>query len=200
MKHAMRLVGVAGVLVLLVVLSGCFFNVFQTAQTVGAGNVALTLGAAAMNIAVQQQNSLVFTPQGRLAVGLTDNLDLGIQSGAMVGTDGSASFLGAIADLKARIVNIDNGFALALGVGGGYSPGLVGWGIEGSVYLDSNLRFLPLYVVYRPLLPLGGGQLTIANQVAVGLYLRLSSSARLLLEADWWNGLPSVGAALEVRL
>jgi len=200
MKHAMRLVGVAGVLVLLVVLSGCFFNIFQTAQTVGAGNVALTLGAAAMNIAVQQQNSLVFTPQGRLAVGLTDNLDLGIQSGAMVGTDGSASFLGAIADLKARIVNIENGFALALGVGGGYSPGLVGWGIEGSVYLDSNVRFLPLYVVYRPLLPLGGGQLTIANQVAVGLYLRLSSSARLLLEADWWSGLPSIGAALEVSL
>jgi len=200
MKHATRLVGVMGVLALLVLLSGCFFNVFQTAQTVGAGHVALTLGAAAMNIAVQQQNSLIFTPQGRLTVGLSDNVDLGIQSGAMVGTDGSAGFLGAIADLKARIVNIENGFALALGIGGGYSPGLVGWGLEGAVYLDSNVRFLPIYVVYRPMLPLAGQQLAVSSQVAVGLALRLSPVSRLLLEADWWNGLPSVGAALEVSL
>jgi hypothetical protein len=191
---------VAGVIVLLVFLSGCFFNIFQTAQTVGAGHVALTLGAAAMNMAVGQQNSLVFTPQGRLTVGLSDNVDLGIQSGAMVGTDGSASFLGAVADLKARLVNINDGFALALGIGGGYSPGLVGWGLEGSVYLDSNIRFLPIYVVYRPLLPLAGSTLTIANQFAVGLALHLSPTARLLLEADWWNGLPSIGAALEVSL
>ena len=162
--------------------------------------MALTLGSGVVNVVVGESSSLVFTPQARIAVGLSDSVDLGVQSGMMIGSSGEPSFLGAIGDIKLALVQDPETFSIALGIGGGYSPGLLGWGVEGSIYLDSNIVILPVYVVYRPILPLGGSTLGVIHQFAGGLHLDLSDSARILIEVDSWNGVLGGGISLDIKL
>ena len=193
-----RSIGIVGLLLVVVLLSGCYFNVFQTARTVGAGKVAISVGSGVVNMLVGQNSSLIFTPQARLTVGLSDSVDLGVQSGLMIGSSGSPGFLGVIGDIKMALVQDPETFSIALGIGGGYSPGLLGWGVEGSVYLDSNIVFLPIYAVYRPILPLSGTTLGVIHQFAEGLHLDLSDSARILIEIDSWNGVLGGGISLDI--
>lgn len=199
MKIGARAVATAVLLLSMVLLTGCFFNIFQTARTVGAGNVALTLGVAAVNLAGEGDYNWVITPQGGLAIGLSDNVELGFRSGVLVPlATGEPGFLGAVGDIKVSLFHEPESLSLALGFGGGYSMGMLGWGLEGSLYFDSNLRFLPLYVVYRPLVPLEGDGFSVIHQLAGGLHLTLSENARLLLELDLWSGLLSAGIGLEI--
>ncbi len=197
-RHRLRSLAIIGLLLVVILLSGCYFNIFQTARTVGAGKVAISVGSGVVNIVVGQDSSLIFTPQARLTVGLSDSVDLGVQSGLMIGASGSPSFLGAIGDIKMALVQNPETFSLALGIGGGYSPSLLGWGVEGSVYLDSNIVFLPIYAVYRPILPLSGTTLGVIHQVAGGLHLDLSDSVRILIEVDSWNGVLGGGISLDI--
>jgi hypothetical protein len=199
MRKRTRTVLALAVVSSLVLLSGCYFSIFDTARTVGAGNVAFTLGAAVMDLALDGTPSWLLAPQGRLTVGLAPNVDFGIRSGMMLNLEtGDVGFLGAVGDFKFALFQEPDSFALALGFGGGYSTGLVGWGLEASVYFESTVRYLPIYVVYRPLLPLTGEELGLIHQLAGGLYLALSPNARLLVELDSWNGLLSGGVALEI--
>jgi hypothetical protein len=116
----------------------------------------------------------------------------------MIGSSGSPGFLGAIGDIKLALVQDPETFSIALGIGGGYSPGLLGWGVEGAVFLDSNIVFLPIYAVYRPIIPLGGATLGVIHQFSVGLHLDLSDSARILIEVDSWNGVLGGGICLDI--
>ena len=197
-KRRLRSMVIVGLLLVVVLLSGCYFNVFQTARTVGAGKVAISVGSGVVTIQVGQDSSLIFTPQARLTVGLLDNVDLGVQSGLMIGASGSPGFLGAIGDIKLALLQDPETFSLAVSIGGGYSPGLLGWGVDLSVYLDSNIVFLPIYAVYRPILPLSGTTLGVINQFAGGLHLDLSDSARILIEVDSWNGVLGGGISLDI--
>ncbi len=197
-KTRLRLLAIVGLAVPLVLLSGCFFNIFQTARTVGQGNVALTLGSGLLNITIGEDTSWVFTPQGMLTVGLADSVDLSVRSGAMIGASGEPSFLGVVGDIKVALIQLPDSLSFALGIGGGYSPGLLGWGVEASVYLDSNLRFLPIYFVYRPFMPLNTGEYVVQNQIAGGLHLMLSPNARILIELDSWAGVLSFGICLSI--
>jgi len=194
----MRTVAIVGLLLVVVLLSGCYFNIFQTARTMGAGKVGVSLGSGVVSVNVGENSSLVFTPQVRLTVGLSDNVDLGVQSGIMIGSSGEPGFLGAMGDIKLALVQDPGSISFALGLGGGYSPGLLGWGVEGSVFLDSNIAFLPIYVVYRPILPLGGEGLQLIHQFAGGLHLDLSDSVRILVEVDSWNGVLGGGISLDI--
>jgi len=65
MKIRARVIAAVVLLLSMVLLTGCFFNIFQTARTVGAGNVALTLGVAVMNLAGEGDYYRVITPQGK---------------------------------------------------------------------------------------------------------------------------------------
>lgn len=195
----LRSVAIVGLLLVVILLSGCYFNIFQTARTVGAGKVAISVGSGVVNISGGSSSSLIFTPQARITIGLSDSVDLGIQSGVMIGSAGEPGFLGAIGDIKLALAQDPGVGSFALGIGGGYSPGLLGWGVEGSVYLDSNIAFLPIYLVYRPILPLSGKSLQIMHQFAGGLHLDLSDSARILIEVDSWNGLLGGGISLDIR-
>jgi hypothetical protein len=197
-KRRLRSVVIVGLLVVVVLLSGCYFNIFQTARTVGAGKVAISLGSGVVNLVIGESSSLIFTPQARLTVGLSDSVDLGVQSGFMIGASGEPGFLGVIGDIKMALVQDPETFSIALGIGGGYSPGLLGWGVEGSVYLDSNIAFLPIYAVYRPILPLGGETLGVIHQFAGGLHLDLSDSIRILIEVDSWSGVLGGGISLDI--
>ena len=63
---------------------------------------------------------------------------------------------------------------------------------------NSNLRVLPIFFAYRPLLSFGEGGVKVLHQLAGGLRLRISPQASLFLQADSLNGLISFGLALEV--
>ena len=195
MQHRSRAVLAVAVLLAAGLLTGCFFNIFQTARTVGQGNVAIGIGAAALNMVVGEDDNWMLTPQGRISIGLADNVDLGVRSGGMFSVSG-----GAVGDIKVSLFHDPESLSLALGFGSGYSMGMFEWGLEGSIYLDSNLRFLPLYFVYRPMVPLAGDGVTVLHQLGGGLHLALSPTTRLLIEVDYWQGILSFGISLEVVL
>ena len=181
--------------------TGCLFNIFQTARTIGAGNVAFTLGTGFFTIDVEEETSAYVTPQARLAVGLADGIDLGLQSGAMVAVPGGdPGWLGLVGDLKFSLFDEPESFALALGFGGGYSVEFLGtgWGAFGEIFLDSNLRVLPIFFAYQPGIPIGGDSFVLLHHFAGGLKLKLSEQTRLLVQADYRGGLLSFGLALEV--
>ena len=201
MEHRTRAVLAVAILLSAGLLTGCFFNIFQTARTVGQGNVALGIGAAALNMVIGDDNNWMLTPQGRISIGLADNVDLGVRSGGMFSfTSGELGFLGAVGDIKVSLFHDPELLSLALGFGGGYSMGMFGWGLEGSVYLDSNIWILPIYFVYRPLFPLTGDGVTVLHQLGGGLHLTLSENTRLLIEVDYWQGILSFGISLEILL
>jgi len=181
--------------------TGCLFNIFQTARTIGAGNFALTLGTGAFALQVEDSTTYYATPQARLTVGLADAVDLGLQTGALIPlSSGDPGWLGLIGDLKFRLFDEPDAFALALGFGGGYSMEYVGagWGIFGEIFFDSNLRVLPIFFSYQPGFGIGGDSITLLHHLTGGLKLKLSDQARLLLQADYRSGLISVGLAVEV--
>ncbi len=197
-RYRLRSLALVGLLLAAVLLSGCYFNIFQTARTIGKGNVALTVGSGVLNLAAPGDYNWIFTPQGRITIGLADNVDIGVQSGMMIGSTGEPSFLGVVGDLKIGLVQDPESLSFAIGVGGGYQPGLLGWGVEASVYLDSNLRFLPIFFVYRPMLLLDADPLTIIHHLGGGLHLDLSDHARILIEIDSWNGQLGGGICLDI--
>jgi hypothetical protein len=198
-----RLVLVCGMVALVATLStGCLFNIFQTARTVGGGNLAFTIGAGVLMLQGDgTTTNLAATPQARLTLGLADAVDLGLQTGALIPfSSGDPGWLGAIGDLKFRLFDEPDAFALALGFGGGYSVEYVGWGLFGEVFFDSNLRVLPIYFVYQPGIPLVADSFTVFHHLAGGLKLQLSDHARILLQADYRTGILSFGLAFEVGL
>jgi hypothetical protein len=180
--------------------TGCLFNVFETARTIGAGRLGFTFGAGLLSIQIEDSRTMDVTPQARLTVGLGDAVDLGLQTGALVPlSGGDPGWLGAIADLKFRLFDEPGAFALAMGFGGGYSMEYVGWGVFGEIFFDSNLRVFPIYLVYQPGLPLGGDSIALLHHLAAGLKLKVSDQARILLQTDYRSGLWSVGLAVEVE-
>jgi len=194
MRRGIRILLAVGLLIPAILLSGCLFNIFQTAKTIGAGHLGLTLGSGLIIPGAQ-----VVTPQARLTFGVSDRVDFGLQTGGAFGLDGaSATWMGAAADMKVSLFNGPKSLALALGVGAEYvtnwiiipdvqpDPGY--WTAFVSVYLDSNVPFLPLYASYRPLLvlrvPDPGDTIQILNQFAIGIALPISDAFRLVLEYD----------------
>ncbi len=199
MKKKARWLMVGALLGTMFLLSGCFFNIFQTASTVGAGNVALTVGTGALQMTIGNNSSWMLIPQARLTVGLADNIDLGVTTGALVSLNGgSPGWLGAEGDLKFGLFDEPDAFAAAIGFGGGYTFIMGGWGAFGEIIFNSNLRVLPIFIAYRPIVPFGADDLTIFHQLAGGLRLRISPQAALYLQADSLNGLISVGVGLEI--
>jgi len=197
-RHRLRSLAIVCLLLAAFLLSGCYFNILQTARTVGAGKVALTVGSGVLNLAAPGDYNWIFTPQDRITIGLADNVDIGVQSGMMIGPTEEPSFLGVVGDLKIGLVQDPESLSFAIGVGGGYQPGLLGWGVEASVYLDSNLRFLPIFFVYRPMCLLDADPLTIIHHLGGGLHLDLSDHARILIEVDSWNGVLGGGISLDI--
>ncbi len=199
MKNKARWLVVGVLLGTMLLLSGCFFNIFQTAETIGKGNVGLTIGTGAMQVTVHNSSNWLFTPQARLTLGLADNVDLGIQTGALASLGGgSPAWLGAEGDLKFGLFNEPDAFALAVGFGGGYTFVMNGWGAFGEVLLNSNLRILPIFFAYRPMVSFSSDKFNILHQLAGGLRLRLSPQSALYLQVDSLGGMISFGFGLQI--
>ncbi len=200
MRKRFRWILCVGLIPAALLLSGCLFNVFQTARTLGAGNVALTIGSGLFDLDLAGTDSDYYlTPQTRLAIGLVDGVDLGFQTGFMVPlAGGDVGWFGATGDLKFALFDEPDSFALALGFGGGYSLEVLGWEAFGEVFFDSNVKFLPIFVAYQPHFALVGG-LGLVHHFTGGLKLRLSDRARLLVEVDYNSyTYVSYGLALEI--
>lgn len=197
-KHA-RILMVAALLTgVLLMSTGCLFNLFQTARMLGAGNMAVTIGSGLIDIVVDEDPNWNLTPQARLAFGLSDTVDLGFQTGALVPlSTGDFGWMGVKGDLKFSILDDPNSFSLAMGFGGGYSVEFLNWGLFGEVLLNVNTT-LPIFLAYQPTIPLEAGEFAIWHHIAGGLALPISETSTLILLIDYRNGLYSFGLALEI--
>jgi hypothetical protein len=200
MRTRIRWIVCVGLIPATLLLSGCLFNIFQTARLVRGGDVALVVGAGLLNISIADEEPLwTLTPQARLTFGLFDGVNLGFQTGVAVPlTSGTPGWMGASGDIKFSIFDDPDSFSLAVGIGGGSNIELLGWGVFGEVFLDSNLRVFPVFIAYQPTVPLTGENLAVWHHLAVGLKLRLSERARLLLQVDVRAPLLSFGFAVDI--
>jgi len=199
MKRALRILLAIGLLVPVIALSGCLFNIFQTAQMVKSGDVALLIGSGIMPIEIEQNNTAwSLTPQARFAIGLSDSVNLGLHTGVMIPlSTGDPGWLGAMGDFKFSIMNNPESISLSVGFGGGYGIHFFGWGLMGEVFLDFNV--FPLFIAYQPMFPLGGEGFTIFHDIAAGLALTLSENTRLLIQIDTRDfALVSYGIGFEI--
>ena len=204
-----RILRMVALLLVTVPLTGCFFNFLQTARTIGAGEVAFTLGLGAI---MNAEYISYLAPQGRLTIGMTEGIDLGLQSGVRIGMGpaaGDVKFLGAVGDLKFAVLDEPN-VLMAVGAGAGYSHDAYrdknGWGLSLSAYCEPVFAQLLDHSCcgsYRLHLPLGESDESegrLRHQLALSISFILSEQARLIIEL---NGLPfedlySLGLAVEV--
>jgi len=182
----------------MIMLSGCLFNIFQTAKMVQSGDVSVLIGSGLMNMGIEGEPAWSVTPQARLAFGLSDSINLGLHTGAMISlSGGEPGWMGFMGDLKFSIIDNPESVSLAIGFGGGEGIHFLGWGIFGEVFLDLNV--FPLFFAYQPTIPLEGEEIVVWHDVAVGLALVLSEKARLIVQVDTRNlSLFSYGMGFEI--
>jgi hypothetical protein len=198
MRKSIRWILCVGLIPATLLLSGCLFNIFQTARMIGAGNMAVTIGAGLMDIVGDEDPNWNLTPQARLAFGLSDKVDLGFQTGAMVPlSTGDFGWMGAKGDLTFSILDDPETFSLAMGFGAGYGVEFLNWGLFGEILFNVNAT-LPIFLAYQPTIPLQGEGFALWHHVAGGLALPISETSTLILVVDYRNGLYSFGLALEV--
>lgn len=199
MKRRLRVLLALGLVVPMMLLSGCLFNIFQTAKMVQSGDMSVLIGSGLMPITIGTDTSWSLTPQARLAFGLSNSINLGLHTGALISLSagGEPGWMGVAGDLKFSIVDNPESISLALGFGGGYGIHFVTWGVFGEVFLDLNV--FPLFFAYQPTIPLGGEGFVVWHDVAIGMALALSEKARLIIQVDTRNlALFSYGMGFEI--
>ncbi len=199
MKRRLRVLLAVGCLITVMLLSGCLFNIFQTAKMVQSGDMSVLIGSGLMPITIDTDTSWSLTPQARLAFGLSNSINLGLHTGALISLSagGEPGWMGVAGDLKFSIVDNPESISLALGFGGGYGIHFVTWGVFGEVFLDLNV--FPLFFAYQPTIPLGGEGFVVWHDVAIGMALALSEKARLIIQVDTRNlALFSYGMGFEI--
>ena len=186
MKRPFQVLLALGLVVPTILLSGCLFNMFQTAKMIQSGDVSVLIGSGLMDLSIDEDPAWALTPQARLNFGLSDTINLGLHTGALISlSTGEPSWMGIAGDLKFSLVNDPESISLALGFGGGYGIHFLNWGIFGEIYLDLNV--FPLFFAYQPTIPLDGDGIVVWHDVAIGLALELSEKARLLIQVDTRN-------------
>ena len=163
-----------------------------------SGNMSVLIGSGLMDLSIDEDPAWALTPQARLNFGLSDSVNLGLHTGALIPlSTGDAGWLGAAIDLKFSLVNNPESVSLSAGFGGGYGLHFVGLGAFGQVFLDLNV--FPLYFAYQPTIPLSGEGFLVWHDVAIGMPLMLSETARLIIQVDTRNlALISYGIAFEI--
>ncbi len=198
MKRLLRILLAIGLVATMTLLSGCLFNVFQTAKMLESGDMSVLIGSGVMNIALEDDPAWTMTPQARLNFGLSDAVNLGIHTGALIPlSTGEPGWLGVASDLKFSLVDNPESVSLSAGFGAGYGLHFIGFGVFGEVFLDLNV--FPLFFAYQPTIPLSGEGFMVWHDVSIGMPLVLSDKARLIVLVDTRNlGLFSYGIGFEI--
>ena len=198
MKRRFRVILAIGLVIPTILMSGCLFNAFQTAKMLQSGDMSVLIGSGLMDISVENAPLWALTPQARLNFGLSDTVNLGLHTGALISlSTGEPGWLGAAIDLKFSLVNNPESISLSAGFGGGYGLHFLGLGAFGQVFLDLNV--FPLYFAYQPTVPLNGEGLLLWHDVTIGMPLVLSETARLIVQVDTRNlVLISYGIGFEI--
>lgn len=198
MKRRLRVLLAIGVVLPMILLSGCLFNIFQTAKMVQSGDVSVLIGTGIMPVTIDTNTAWSLTPQARLAVGLSDVVNLGLHTGALIPlSSGEPGWLGAMGDLKFSLIDNPESVSLAVGFGGGYGLHFLGWGVFGEVFLDVNV--LPIFFAYQPTIPINGAGFNVLHDISAGLSLAISETARLMITIDTRDfAFPSYGIAFEI--
>ena len=197
-KYVKLLLVVALLSGVLLVSTGCLFNLFQTARMIGAGNMAVTIGTGLMDVVPDGEANWSLTPQARVAFGLSDKVDLGFQTGALVPlSTGDFGWMGAKGDLVFSILDDPDSFSMAMGFGAGYGVEFLNWGLFGELLFSVN-SVLPITIAYQPTIPLQTGDFVIWHHLAGGLALPISDTATMILIVDYRNGLYSFGLGFEI--
>jgi hypothetical protein len=186
MKRTFRVFLAVGVVVPMILLSGCLFNAFQTAKMLQSGDMSVVIGTGLMDLSVVEGSAWALSPQARLNFGLSDTVNLGLHTGALVSlASGEPAWLGVAADLKFSFVNNPESISLSGGFGASYGMVSVGLGVFGEFFLDLNV--FPLFFAYKPMIPFGGEGFTVIHDMSIGMPLVLSETARLILQVDIRN-------------
>ena len=180
------------------VLNGCLFNMFQTAKMLESGEMSALIGSGVMNIGSSETPLWNVTPQARLAFGLSDKVNLGLHTGVLIPFNtGDIGWMGVAGDLKFALINDPESISLSAGFGGGYGLPFSGWGIMGEVFLDLNV--FPIFFAYQPMMSLTTGDFFVWHDLAAGLSLQISESARLLIQVDTRQlQIFTIGLAMEI--
>ena len=203
---------------------GCFpiwFNPFQTARIAKQGELAVALGLSMFGDN-ELQELVIAASQIQLSVGVSERVDIGIQSGFWSylteeqeevysledPPTGRLHPLGAIAEAKLSVLDGE----IALSLGGGYScefytAGVLGWGLKATAYytiadvLSGSLCVLyPLDDIPDPFSLSGENFPREISIVGVaGLSLDLSDSVALLIEVGTRFGTSLFGVGVGLR-
>ncbi len=184
-----------GISLLALLFTGCLMNNITTARPVGAGNVSLTGGLGVYNDETSATPNIFL--EGRLDIGLTDRLDLGFRTGLVSANHWYPYHTGLGASIKYAFIDDPNSVTIAVGADMRWSLLYFEESFIGaSLYIDSNLPFLP---VYFSLHPVNYNNWTEENYFilcfAGGLHFDLNDTIRLLVGAtatelwghEWWN-------------
>jgi len=178
-------------------------NLVQTAKVNDAGRVSFTF---ASGLVQQKDPGTVWylTPQVRIAIGISDGINVAIQSGVLTPL-GSADpgWLGVHVDAKLRISEVPGSYAVSWGVGGAYGLDLLGegWGIFAELFFESQSKYFPIFVTYRGILSFEDLEdLHLRPHWSGGVQLQLAPLAHLLLVVDSFDEKLTLGFGLEIML
>jgi len=165
---------------LALLFTGCFMSHMTTARPVGDGNFSLG-GGLGISIAQGFTYSIRLL-EARLDYGITENIDVGIQTG--LASTPYPMFSGVGGSVKYTF--LDDPDSVSIAVGANIRMGLIfERSLAGvSLYVDSNLPFLPLFLSLHP-----GNYHHIAFGdkfyfgITAGLHFDLGDTTRLLLGA-----------------
>ena len=131
MKRRLRILLAVAVVVPVILLSGCLFNIFQTAQMVRSGDMSILIGSGLMDLSGGIGDpAWAATPQARMEFGLSDAINLGLHTGVLIPfSSGSPGWMGLAGDLKFSLVNDPKSISMAVGFGGGNGIHFLGWGV-----------------------------------------------------------------------
>ena len=181
--------------------SALAINVLETASPIGAQHLKLTFGIGLATSENGGVTSWHFTPQLRLALGVSDGMDLAVQSGILSAIGASdVELLGVIVDAKFTLADAPGMYAMAWGAGGGYGLDFLGegWGVFGQFLFESHARLFPVYLVYRATLPIDSPDFSLIPHTALGVDFPLAPNTQLLMGVDLYLGKISIGLGLSI--
>lgn len=184
-----RRLAVAALLLLPLMLGGCFLNVFETGDTLMPGRFAVLVGLGGQFISSPSQ----WAPQVHLRYGVARDIDLGLSTGLLYTPQtGQITPLGLVGDIRKQL-NHHPDLTVGLGLGSlSFSNVLLG---EGSLYLSQPFGTLTPYAAYRASLTLSSGGFDVIQQVAAGVAIENPARAPIFLEVAWREGQILIGFA-----